>query len=107
MSGKWDPPAAGWLVIITSSYFQESPKYFIWYLTASVMEPKWTGRCGALATRLPSGANKAQEKSNLSFIFVEQEVDCKVLPIYSAIDMNLFPKIDNSMGSQIISCFCY
>lgn len=27
-------------------------------------------------------------------------VFCNVIPIYSAIDMNLFPKIDNSIGSS-------
>lgn len=64
------------------------------------MEPRWTGRCGALATRFPSGSNKAQEKSNLSLIFVEQAVLYKVLPIYSAMDINLFPKMDSSIGSH-------
>lgn len=52
---------------------------------------------GALATNEPSGANKAQEKSNLSFILVEQAVFYKILPIYSAILINLLPNILNSV----------
>jgi hypothetical protein len=50
-----------------------------WYWTASCIEPRCTGICGALDTRPPSGPNKAQEKSNLSLIFVEIEVLCKIL----------------------------
>ena len=65
------------------------------------MDPRWTGKCGALATKEPSGANRAQEKSNLSLILVEQEVFYKVLPIYSAIDINLFPKIESNIGSHL------
>ena len=103
ISGRCEPPAPGWLLKITSPFFQLFPKFLIYHLTASCIEPKWTGRCGALATRDPSGPNKAQEKSNLSFIFVEQAVFYNVLPIYSAIDINRLPNIDNTIGSHFIS----
>jgi hypothetical protein len=102
MSGRWDPPAEGWLERITSFGFQLSPRCFIYHFTASCIDPRCTGKWGALATREPSGAKRAQEKSNLSLILVEHEVFCKVRPIYSAIDINRLPKIDNKIGSLFI-----
>ena len=71
-----------------------------WYCTVSCIAPRWTGICGALATKPPSGPNRAQEKSNLSYnnitacikvhsqiihvcirtlIFVDMAVLCKTL----------------------------
>lgn len=100
-SGKWDPPAQGWLVKIISSLCQLG-WFAICHFTVSYILPKWTGIWGALATNEPSGQNKAHEKSNLSLMFVEHEVFYNVLPIYSAIDINLFPKILNSIGLHLI-----
>lgn len=65
---------------------------------------------GALATKFPSGENRAHEKSSLSLMLVEQAVFCKVLPICSAIDMNRFPKILSSIGLHLIfldKCFSF
>lgn len=72
-------------------------------MTASYILPRCTGKCGALATNSPFGLKIAQEKSSLSLILVETEVYCNVFPIYSAIDINREPNIDNSIGSQIYS----
>lgn len=99
ISGKWVPPAMGWLLNMTSPSFQSSPKRLIWYLTASCIDPKCTGKWGALATKFPYGSNRAHEKSSLSFTLVLTAVLYKVIPIYSAIDMNLWPNIDNSIES--------
>jgi len=71
----------------------------------SLIDPRCTGRCGAFATRLPSGAKIAQEKSNLSLIFVLTAVLWSDLPIYSAIPMNRLLYIANSTGSQMIYRF--
>ena len=100
ISGRWVPPDHGWFASITSPSFQSSPRVFTWYLTASCIEPKCTGKWGALAIKLPSGPKIAHEKSSLSFIFVLIEVFCRVIPICSAIDINLWPNIDNSIGSN-------
>lgn len=43
------------------------------------MDPKCTGMWGALETKPPSEPNKAHEKSNLSFIFVEIAVLSRTL----------------------------
>jgi hypothetical protein len=40
-----------------------------WKRTASLIAPRCTGRCGALATSDPSGPNKAQLKSSRSLMF--------------------------------------
>lgn len=84
---------------MTSPSYQVSPKVSIWYLTASCIDPRCTGKCGAFAIKEPSGPNMAHEKSSLSLILVEQAVLCKVFPIYSAIDMNLLAKIESTIGS--------
>ena len=54
---------------------------------------------GAFATRSPSGANKAQEKSSRSLIFVLIEVCCKDRPIASATLMKRFAKSVSNIGS--------
>lgn len=69
---------------------------------AACMLPRCTGRCGALATRLPVWSNRAQLKSNLSLIFVLEAVLYSVIPIYSAMDMNLCAKMLNSTTSKLI-----
>lgn len=38
------------------------------------MAPRWTGRCGALATSPPDESNTAQEKSSRSLMFTLMEV---------------------------------
>jgi len=54
---------------------------------------------GAFATRSPSGANKAQEKSSRSLIFVLIEVCCKDRPIASATLMKRFANSVSNIGS--------
>ena len=54
---------------------------------------------GALATRSPSGANRAQEKSNRSLMFVLIDVCWSDLPIASATLMNRLANSVNRMGS--------
>lgn len=56
-----------------------------WYWTVSCMAPRWTGMCGALDTKPPSGPNTAQEKSRRSLMLVEMEVLWRTRPICSAV----------------------
>lgn len=60
---------------------------------------------GALATRSPSGAKSAQEKSSLSLILVLIEVCCNDRPIASATLINLFAKRVRSIGSAFLSWY--
>jgi hypothetical protein len=39
--------------------------------TLSPIDPRWTGMCGALATRLPCASKIAQEKSRRSLMLTE------------------------------------
>ena len=64
-------------------------------------KPKWTGMCGALDTRPPSGPNRAQLKSRRSLILVEIAVRCRTRPICSAIDINRWPKIESATRSIV------
>lgn len=109
-SGRWLPPAQGWLLRTTSPSFKlftndlicaEKPKYtpreirrfnlpcqttatpLTWYCTVSCIAPRWTGMCGALETKPPSGPNTAQEKSRRSLMLVEMEVLWRTRPICS------------------------
>ena len=54
---------------------------------------------GAFATRSPSGANSAQEKSKRSLILVLIDVCCSDLPIASATLMKRLAKSVRRMGS--------
>lgn len=67
--------------------------------THKLMDPKWIGINGAFATRSPSGANNAQEKSKRSLMFVLMDVCCKDRPIASATLMKRLAKRVNRMGS--------
>ena len=55
---------------------------------------------GAFATRSPSGANNAQEKSSLSLMLVLIEVCCRDRPMASATLINLLAKRVRRMGSS-------
>lgn len=61
--------------------------------------PRWMGINGAFATRSPSGANRAHEKSKRSLIFVLIAVCWSALPIASAMLMNRFAKRLSMIGS--------
>jgi hypothetical protein len=63
------------------------------------MDPKCIGMKGALATRSPSGANKAHEKSSRSLMFVLIEVCCSERPIASATLIKRFAKSVSRIGS--------
>ena len=67
--------------------------------THKLIDPRWIGMNGAFATKSPSGAKRAQEKSRRSFILVLIDVCCKDLPIASATLMNRFAKSVSKMGS--------
>ena len=67
--------------------------------TYKLMEPRWIGIKGALATRSPSGANSAQEKSRRSLMLVLIEVCCKERPIASATLMKRLAKRVSRIGS--------
>lgn len=54
---------------------------------------------GAFATRSPSGANSAHEKSSRSLMFVLIAVCCNERPIASATLMKRFAKSVSRMGS--------
>ena len=68
-------------------------------LTYKLMEPRWIGIKGALATRSPSGANSAQEKSRRSLMLVLIEVCCNERPIASATLMKRLAKRVSRIGS--------
>lgn len=67
--------------------------------THKLIEPRWMGMYGKFATRSPSGANKAQEKSSLSLIFVLMAVFWRLLPIASATDMKRLENRVRMIGS--------
>jgi hypothetical protein len=54
----------------TSPSLSVGPWSFSWCRTAKLIEPRWIGMNGAFATRSPSGAKSAHEKSSRSFMFV-------------------------------------
>mmetsp|Transcript_52174 Transcript_52174/g.138137 ORF Transcript_52174/g.138137 Transcript_52174/m.138137 type:complete len:267 (-) Transcript_52174:1589-2389(-) len=70
------------------------------------MDPRWTGTWGALATRPPSGENRAQEKSRRSLMFTLMLVRWRVRPICSAMPMNRWEKIPSITGSSFTSPSC-
>lgn len=78
-SGKWEPPADGWLAKMTSPRSKLPLNALIWYCTVSCIAPKWTGMWGALETNPPSGPKTAHEKSRRSLMFVEMEVRWRIL----------------------------
>lgn len=63
-----------YIAMFTAMIQQRSLSALTWYWTVSCIAPRWTGMCGALATRPPSGPNNAHEKSRRSLMFVEIEV---------------------------------
>mmetsp|Transcript_42976 Transcript_42976/g.102241 ORF Transcript_42976/g.102241 Transcript_42976/m.102241 type:complete len:219 (-) Transcript_42976:1321-1977(-) len=99
MSGRCVPPAIGWFVIRTSPSLRFPAHTFTWWRTASCMEPRWTGMCGAFATRPPLSSNSAHEKSRRSLMLVEIDVRWRVRPICSAIDMKRCWNIDSCTAS--------
>ena len=64
------------------------------------MAPRCTGTCGALATSLPSGANRAQEKSRRSRTLTDCADWRNASPICSAAAMNRLPMISITTGSR-------
>lgn len=97
-SGRWDPPAAGWLVRITSP---TCIPLLICSVTAVYIDPKWTGRWGALASNLPYQSNIPQEKSSLYLMFVLIDIFCSTFPISSAIDISLVEYRVSFIGSAL------
>ncbi len=70
-SGRWVPPLKG-LFIMNTSPGRMSPSFWRSTVrTLSLIEPRWTGTCGAFATRSPSPSKIAQEKSKRSLMFTE------------------------------------
>ena len=65
------------------------------------MEPRWIGIKGAFATRSPSGANSAQEKSRRSLMLVLIEVCRNDRPIASATLMKRLAKRVSRIGSGL------
>ena len=74
--------------------------------TLSPIEPRCTGMCGALAIRLPSASNSAQEKSSRSLMLTEYAVLASVTPICSAIAMNRLLNTSSSTGSAVVPIAC-
>ena len=70
-----------------------------WYLTASDIAPRCTGRWGALATRDPSGPNRAHEKSRRSLMLTLTLVRCRTRPICSAMPMKRCENTASCTGS--------
>ena len=65
----------------------------------SLIDPKCTGMCGALAINDPSASNRAQLKSNLSLMFTEYAVLCRRTPICSAMFMKTLLNNSSITGS--------
>mmetsp|Transcript_96225 Transcript_96225/g.207640 ORF Transcript_96225/g.207640 Transcript_96225/m.207640 type:complete len:255 (+) Transcript_96225:992-1756(+) len=108
MSGRCEPPAiSGWLETRTSPSASPpcSAQYLTWNLTASCMEPRWTGRCGAFATRPPCASKTAQEKSSRSLMLTEIEVRCRRRPICSAMPMKRWANRLSQIGSSSVVAF--
>ena len=88
------------LILYSTAEFVESemgPRAF--KDTHKLIDPKCMGMKGAFATRSPSGAKRAQEKSSRSLILVLMEVCCKERPIASATLMKRFAKRVKRIGS--------
>ena len=66
------------------------------------MLPRWTGTCGALATRCPSPSKTAQEKSSRSLMFTDCAVARSASPISSAIPMKMLPNTSRRTGSASV-----
>jgi hypothetical protein len=71
--------------------------------THKLMDPRCMGMNGAFATKSPSGAKRAQEKSRRSLILVLMEVCCKERPIASATLMKRFAKRVKRIGSGALA----
>lgn len=71
--------------------------------TYKLIDPRCMGINGAFATRSPSGAKRAQEKSRRSLILVLMEVCCKERPIASATLMKRFAKRVKRIGSGALA----
>jgi hypothetical protein len=67
--------------------------------THKLIDPKWIGMNGAFATKSPSGANKAHEKSSLSLMLVLIDVCCRDRPIASATLMKRLANRVRRIGS--------
>ena len=70
-SGRCVPPWYGSLSAYTSPRFIVPAFLAITVLIDSLIEPRWTGMCGALAIRLPSASKSAHEKSSRSLMLTE------------------------------------
>jgi hypothetical protein len=70
-SGRCVPPWYGSFSTYTSPGCMLPAFSRITVLMLSPMLPRCTGMCGALAIRLPSASNSAQEKSSRSLMFTE------------------------------------
>lgn len=67
--------------------------------TYKLIDPRWIGMKGAFATRSPSGAKSAHEKSSLSLMLVLMDVCWSDLPIASATLMKRLANSVRRMGS--------
>ena len=98
MSGRCDPPAAGSLVTNTSpgrttGCAASTPRI------DSLIAPRCTGMCGALATSPPAASNTAHEKSSRSRMFVDSAVRCSTTPMCRAIPAIFALMISRLTGS--------
>ena len=64
-------------------------------LMASLIEPRWIGRWGALAMSSPEGSKMAQLKSRRSLMFTDTAVFSSTTPICSATFMKRLLKISS------------
>ncbi len=99
MSGRCVPPLKGLLSAITSPGRNVAPRRRSTVRTLSPIAPRWTGTCGALATRFPSASKIAQEKSSRSLMLTLRDVFWRTLPACSAIFMKMLLNNSSSTGS--------
>ena len=97
MSGRWVPPLYGALRTYASPG-SISGLLEITDLIASLIDPRWIGRWGALAMSSPEGSNTAQLKSSRSLMFTDTAVFSRTTPICSAMFIKRLLKISNWTG---------
>ena len=99
MSGRCVPPAYGELTRNASPLRMSAAYSSSTAATLAPMEPRCTGMCGALATRLASASKIAHEKSRRSLMLIELAVCRSTAPICSATCMNSALKTSSRIGS--------
>ena len=98
ISGRCDPPNAGWLVRITSP--GSMARSAAMERTHAPSAPKCTGTLGAFAHSLPSAVRIPQEKSNRSLMLTLRALRERIAAIHEAIAVHR--AATTSIGSTVM-----